>query len=466
MKINELFNDVCAENLKYEFKAVLNQDNPIKWAKTLVAFANNDGGILFVGVSDNGDAFGLTLQDIDKTKNLVAKINDRHIFPHVKIGYMLRSTDENAERFVLAIKVQPSESIVRYKEGDFSETVYINGDGNATPATPEEIIALSKRKYGIDDEISETKYEESKWKDFLSLCKEYRENSTIPSLKELQNEEIVSKDSFVKTGFLMFKDDYNGDDSLISCRLWKGTNKAGSVLDSRRFKGNLAKVFTNTITFIERNTKSGWEKTQRGGRKEIRSYPKEAIRDALVNAIAHRDYSINGTQIDVDIFDDRIDIVSPGSWLLPKPYDDYPIGSIPSIRRNKIISACLDTANLMERGGTGFQTIVESYKECEKDKQPGVLIFPGFLDLRLFDILYQSDIELETKDISDKEKALELLKIGDKTVKDLQSILGYKNRGEFLKSVINPLIAEGKIYRDGNPKSPTSKICISTNKKQ
>ena len=70
---------------------------------------------MFVGVSDNGDAFGLTLQDIDKTKNLVAKINDRHIFPHVKIGYMLRSTDENAERFVLAIKVQPSESIVNYR---------------------------------------------------------------------------------------------------------------------------------------------------------------------------------------------------------------------------------------------------------------------------------------------------------------------------------------------------------------
>lgn len=68
---------------------------------------------MFVGVSDNGDAFGLTLQDIDKTKNLVAKTNDRHIFPHVKIGYMLRSTDENAERFVLAIKVQPSESIDR-----------------------------------------------------------------------------------------------------------------------------------------------------------------------------------------------------------------------------------------------------------------------------------------------------------------------------------------------------------------
>ena len=263
----------------------------------------------------------------------------------------------------------------------------------------------------------------------------------------------------------MFKDDYSGDDSLISCRLWKGTNKAGSVLDSRRYKGSLAKVFKNAITFIERNTRVGWEKTHNGGRKEIRSYPKEAIREALVNAIAHRDYSINGTQIDIDIFDDRIDIVSPGSWLLPKTYDDYPIGSIPSIRRNKIIAACLDTANLMERGGTGFQTIVESYRECGEEKQPGVLIFPGFLDLRLFDKLYQTDIEVEMNDISDNEKVLELLKLGDKSVKELQETLGYKNRGEFLKVVINPLIKDGEIYRNGSAKSPTSKICLSDKKR-
>ena len=75
-------------------------------------------------------------------------------------------------------------------------------------------------------------------------------------------------------------------------------------------------------------------------------------REALVNAVAHRDYSIAGTQIDVDIYCDRIEIVSPGSWLLPKNYEEYPIGSIPSIRRNTIIAACLDEANLMERGGT------------------------------------------------------------------------------------------------------------------
>ena len=69
-------------------------------------------------------------------------------------------------------------------------------------------------------------------------------------------------------------------------RLWKGKNKTGIVLDSSRLRGSIAKVFENALNFIERNTKTGWVKTENGGRDEIRSYPKEAVREALVNAIA------------------------------------------------------------------------------------------------------------------------------------------------------------------------------------
>ena len=70
--------------------------------------------------------------------------------------------------------------------------------------------------------------------------------------------------------------------------------------------------------------------------------------------------------------------ISPDSWLLPKDYNAYPAGSIPSIRRNAIIAACLDVANLMERGGTGFQTMIESYKFSPDEIQPVVSIYPGF----------------------------------------------------------------------------------------
>ncbi len=227
-------------------------------------------------------------------------------------------------------------------------------------------------------------------------------------------------------------------------------------MDSGRFKGALSGVFKETLKFIERNTKTGWKKTQNGGREEIRSYPKEALREALVNAIAHRDYAISGTQIDVDIFSNRIDIVSPGSWLLPRPYEEYPIGSIPSIRRNTIIAACLDVANLMERGGTGFQAMINSYKGYGDEKQPGVLIYPGFLNLRLFDLLFQE--ESSSEELTDTEKVLELLKESPRSVKDLQAVTRFKSRSSFLSEVLNPLIEEGLVYREGSAKSPSAVI--------
>lgn len=454
MKISDLYSDILIEDTKYEFKAILNKDNPVKWAKSIVGYANSEGGYLFVGVSDAGEAFGLTIDEVDKTKNLVSVINDRHIFPHAKITFSMRSVDEGAEHFVLGIKVLPADSVVRFRDGDFNETVYVRGNGNSTPATPEEIISLSKRKYGVDNETTLILYNEDKWSNYLELCKEFRSDKSLPSLKELQSEEIVSKDGYAKSGFLMFKDDYNEDDSLACCRLWKGNNKTGTVLDSEKFKGSLPVVFRHVLSFIERNTKTGWNKTNSGGREEIRSYPKEAIREALINAIAHRDYSIAGTQIDVDIYNDRIDIVSPGSWLLPKPYDEYPLGSIPSIRRNTIIAACLDVANLMERGGTGFQTMIESYKDCPEEKQPCVMIYPGFLDLRLYDKLFNNSvIDFE---LSDSEKIIALLREGQKKIKELQEATKYKSRSRFLKEVINPLLEAKKIIRIGNEKSPTA----------
>ena len=148
--------------------------------------------------------------------------------------------------------------------------------------------------------------------------------------------------------------------------------------------------------------------------------------------------------------------------MLPKNYEEYPIGSIPSIRRNTIIAACLDEANLMERGGTGFQTMIESYKDSEEHLQTVVSIYPGFLNLRLYDKLYEENgVETDNDVVTDAERILEILKIeGPKSVKELQAYTKYKSRSQFLAEVLNPLINEDIVYRDGNAKSPTALIRI------
>ncbi len=240
--------------------------------------------------------------------------------------------------------------------------------------------------------------------------------------------------------------------------------KIGKPITSKRFQGSLARVFTEDLAFIERNTRTGWRKTDRGGREEIRSYPERAVRAALVNAIAYRDYALSGTELAVDVYCDRIDIASPGAWLFPMPYDGCPPGSVPHTGRNAVIAACLRTANLMERDGAAFQTMTDCYGDCEERLQPVVMIHAGFMDIRLSDREYEdddreSDIrETDFSGLTDSEKVLELLKAGLKPVKALQEALGFSNRTYFLRDVINPLMAAGDIYRDGNLKSPRALI--------
>ncbi len=104
--------------------------------------------------------------------------------------------------------------------------------------------------------------------------------------------------------------------------------------------------------------------------------------------------------------------------------------------------------------------MIESYKDSDEHLQPVVSIYPGFLNLRLYDRIYEEN-EVETDDaiISYGDRIVEILKNeGPKSVKELQAFTKYKSRSQFLAEVINPLIETDVIFRDGNAKSPTALI--------
>lgn len=119
----------------------------------------------------------------------------------------------------------------------------------------------------------------------------------------------------------------------------------------------------------------------------------------------------------------------------------------------------------MERGGTGFLTMLDSYKRYSQELQPVVSIYPGFLNLKLYDIIYEKEELSHHVTYADKqEDALMILKErGPMKVKDLQSEFSYSNRTRFLNDVTNPLLDSGAIYRDGSTKSPKAVLKIKYN---
>jgi predicted HTH transcriptional regulator len=118
----------------------------------------------------------------------------------------------------------------------------------------------------------------------------------------------------------------------------------------------------NFLKFIRHNSSVKWKKTGTG-RIEMPDYPSDAVHEALVNALVHRDYMIQGSEIHVDMFDDRLEIVSPGGMPDGKFVQDLDIDHMPSIRRNPIMCDLFSRLNLMERRGSGLRKIVDDYPE-------------------------------------------------------------------------------------------------------
>ena len=129
-------------------------------------------------------------------------------------------------------------------------------------------------------------------------------------------------------------------------------------------------------------------------RKNIDAYPQRALFEGVINAVAHRDYFLDGTQIQVDMFKDRLEISSPGSFYrgdkIGKTYD---LSGIISKRRNELITSVLVSCNVMEAAGTGFDKIIEEYKAADETHRPYIHSSSDHFKLVLPDLTYVDGIE-------------------------------------------------------------------------
>ena len=134
-------------------------------------------------------------------------------------------------------------------------------------------------------------------------------------------------------------------------------------MDDKEFRSSsIINLLLNAESFIRNNSKNAW--TIRGMKREEKSdYPYKAVREVLVNAMIHRDYQIIGSEIHVDMYDDRLEITSPGGMLNGSRIQDLDILRVPSMRRNEIISDIFGRLNYMDRRGSGIGRIMNSYSD-------------------------------------------------------------------------------------------------------
>ena len=239
------------------------------------------------------------------------------------------------------------------------------------------------------------------------------------------------------------------------CTRWNGLEK-GSIfdeaLDDKEYEGNLIYLLKSGSEFIRNNSKIRFFKEAQY-RVDKPDYAERAVTEALVNALIHRDYIVLGSEIHIDMFDDRVEITSPGGMFGGGSIQEYNIYSIRSMRRNPVIADLFHRMKYMERRGSGLRKIVS-----ETEKLPGYTeaYKPEFsstaTDFRV--ILKNVNYNLEGDAHQVIHQVIELSTVSKQTFafcttpkskKELAVFCGFKDLRNFTLKYINPLLESGQL---------------------
>ena len=168
---------------------------------------------------------------------------------------------------------------------------------------------------------------------------------------------------FNNAGVLFFAKDQNKffNHSYIDMVVFKGIDRV-NVIDRKIFNKGLFENFNKARVYLQEHLNVRYEYREDWKREDIYELPLNALREAVVNSLMHRDYFITGANICVSIFDDRVEITSPGG--LPKPLTKKDLGKL-SVRRNKIIADLFSRLDYVEKLGTGIKKMKQWMKEFE-----------------------------------------------------------------------------------------------------
>lgn len=238
------------------------------------------------------------------------------------------------------------------------------------------------------------------------------------------------------------------------------------LLDDKEYKGNLIYLLQNGCDFVRNNSKVRFAKETRY-RVDKPDYADRAVTEALVNALIHRNYIIMDSEIHIDMYDDRLEIQSPGGMFEGKPIQECDISSIGSVRRNPIIADLFHRMKYMERRGSGLKKIISETEKLPgytKQLAPEFFSTPSDFRVVLKNINYNlsgatiQDTTQDTIQDTTKNKMLDVISYCSeaRTREEIQAHIGIANRSHFRKAYLKPLLENGQLKMT-IPDKPNSK---------
>lgn len=353
------------ESTRIDYKLKLEKEKPKSWLKSVSAFANTNGGHIYFGFSDDThEAIGL-----DNPQAAASKISEL-IAARIKPGVryeLLEIPSDTGKDVCLDLIISNGPNYPYYYVHEKTYEAYVRRGDRSEIATTAELnnLILKGQNRTYDSLQSHFKLSDVSFT-LLSATykKETGDDFIIP--RDLVSMGFVDDEGRVTNAGLLIGDQGYIKQSKIVCTRWKGNEKGsidGDALDDREFsEASIITLLNDAEAFIRNNSKNPW--TVRGMRREEKSdYPFKAVREVLVNALIHRDYQLVGTEIHVDMYDNRMEITSPGGMLNGSRIQDLDLKRVPSMRRNEIISDIFGRLHYMERRGSGIGRIVNSYTD-------------------------------------------------------------------------------------------------------
>jgi ATP-dependent DNA helicase RecG len=353
---------LIAEATEFEFKSAIEVNKPRSWLKTVSAFANGIGGSIYFGVSDDGVAIGL--DNPQKAAEEVSELIKTRIEPSIK-NIVLEPLHVDGKN-ILRVQISSGTNTPYYYTGDGNRIACyrIGNESVPAPAAVLNELLLKGMHETFDALVTKYSFSDYSYTLFEATYKQ-KTNNTIEKPRDYISFGMLSSSSTLTFVGALFADQCPIYQSRIFCTRWNGLKKGGlyiDALDNDEFHGSAISLLTDALRFVRHNSSVKWKKTGTG-RIEMPDYSSEAVHEAIVNALVHRDYMIQGSEIHVDMYDDRLEIVSPGGMPDGKRIQDLKIDDVSSIRRNPIICDIFSRLKLMERRGSGLRKIIDQYPE-------------------------------------------------------------------------------------------------------